>query len=453
MDAESLRSLRPELELFLDRYRPHFGREENRGHAAAFLDGLIDGGDRRNVENIAERVDGPPVRTLQKFVSQSAWRDRDVLDELRRHVAGELGDGAAVVNVDETGFAKKGTKSVGVQRQYSGTLGRTDNCQVAVFLNYCSSKGHALLDRRLFLPASWAGDVDRREEAGVPPAAVFRSKPELALSMVEDAAAAGMPFRWVGGDCVYGDSPAFVQGVRALGKWYVLDVSGSAHVWTADPHPPREPAAARKSGRPRTRPCGRGRPIPEVVASLPASAWRRVVVAEGSQGPRTYEYAEVTAWFPEGRKPAAEPERLLARRGTGQEPELKFQRSNAPASVKLKDVAAAGGCRWSVEQDFQAGKGECGLDEYETRGWVGWHHHTALAMLALWFLTLQKKRLGGKTPAAHRPRGARRPPEATGPAEMGRRRDPRMVELAAGAESDRRRQPPTTARRRTAKAS
>ena len=106
----------------------------------------------------------------------------------------------------------------------------------------------------------------------------------------------------------------------------------------------------------------------------------------------------MTAWFPEGRKPAAEPERLLARRGTGQEPELKFQRSNAPASVKLKDVAAAGGCRWSVEQDFQAGKGECGLDEYETRGWVGWHHHTALAMLALWFLTLQKKRLGGKHP-------------------------------------------------------
>jgi len=447
MDVQSLRSLRPELNGFLERYLPWFGREENRGHAAAFVHGLLDGGDRRNVENIAERVDGPPVRTLQKFVSEGAWRDREVLDELRRQVAAELGDEGAVLNVDETGFAKKGTKSVGVQRQYSGTLGRTDNCQVAVFVNYCSAKGHALIDRRLFLPQSWASDAARRREAGVPDAAVFRTKPELALAMVQDAAAAGVPFRWVGGDCVYGDSPGFVQGVRALGKTYVLDVSGHAYGWTEDPHP--APVATGKAGRPRTRPTRRPRPVPEIAATLPASAWRQVTVAEGSQGPRVYEYAEVRVWFSEERRPAAKPERLLVRRSLGQEPTLKFQRSNAPTSAALAEVAAAGGCRWSVEQDFQSGKGECGLDEYETRGWVGWHHHTALSMLALWYLTLQKRRLGGKTSPVDGAGSARRAADAAGGAAMGRSRDPLVVELAATAQPRRRRVPSPTPRRRT----
>lgn len=447
MDAQSLRSLRPELESFLARYLPLFGREENRGHAAAFVHGLLDGGDRRNVENIAERIDGPPVRTLQKFVSEGAWRDRDVLHELRRHVAAELGDQGGVLNVDETGFPKKGAKSVGVQRQYSGTLGRTDNCQVAVFLNYCSAKGHALVDRRLFLPQSWAGDAERRREAGVPDAAVFRTKPELALAMVQGAAAGGVPFRWVGGDCVYGDSPGFVQGVRALGKTYVLDVSGHAHAWTEDPHP--APIATGKAGRRRTRPTRRPRPVPEIVSTLAASAWRQVTVAEGSQGPRVYEYAEVRVWFSEERRPTAKPERLLVRRSLGQEPELKFQRSNASASVPLAEVAAAGGCRWSVEQDFQSGKGECGLDEYETRGWVGWHHHTALSMLALWYLTLQKRRLGEKTSPTHRAGSPRRAADAARLAALGRSRNPLVVELAAGTKPPRRRMPSPPPRRRT----
>ena len=214
------------------------------------------------------------------------------------------------------------------------------------------------------------------------------------------AVAEGVPFRWVGGDGVYGDSPAFVQGVRQLGKWYVVDASADARVWTDEPRviPAEQRARARRGGRPPTRPLvvGEARRVDEVIAALPAKAWRRVSVAEGSQGPRVYEYAEVGAWFSEGGLPGPR-ERLLVRRGVGQEPELKYHRSNAPAGVPLEKLAAVRGTRWTIEEDIQSGKGECGLDEYETRGWVGWHHHTALSLLALAFLVLQKRRLGEKS--------------------------------------------------------
>ncbi len=246
MDLKELRRLKPELESFLDRYAPLFGRPEAQGHGRRFVQGLLLGGDRRSVENIAEAIDGCVVRSLQTFITNAPWGADAVLTELRRQVAEEWGDPEAVVIVDETGFPKKGTKSVGVKRQYSGTLGRVENCQVGVFLGYHAAKGHTLLDRRLFVPEEWAEDRPRRQKAGVPEEVIFRTKPELALAMVADAAAAGLPFRWVAGDSVYGDSPTFCQGVRALGKWYVLDSSADARVWTSQPEvvPPGPQAGA-----------------------------------------------------------------------------------------------------------------------------------------------------------------------------------------------------------------
>jgi SRSO17 transposase len=283
-----------------------------------------------------------------------------------------LADDDAVWNSDETGFPKKGTKSVGVKRQYSGTLGRTDNCQVAVFANYCSAQGHTFMDRRLFLPEDWAGDRDRRAEAGLPPGVIFRTKPELALEMLAEAVAEGVPFRWVGGDSVYGDSPTFVQGVRPLGKWYVLDSSADARDWLQEPQvipPERRPRPRR--GRPCTQPLvvGEAKRVDEVVAALPAAAWHRLPVAEGSQGPRVYEYAEVWAWFSEEGLPGPR-ERLLLQRSLGQEPDLKYHRSNAPAEVPLLKLAQVRAMRWTIGEDIRSGNGECGLDEYETRGWV-----------------------------------------------------------------------------------
>jgi SRSO17 transposase len=408
MDGRELRRLRPELESFLDRYAPLFGRPEAQGHARRFVQGLLLGGDRRSVENIAEAIDGAVVRSLQSFITRAPWNADGVLSELRQQVAQEWGDPEAVVVVDETGFAKKGTKSVGVKRQYSGTLGRVENCQVGVFLGYHAANGHALLDRRLFVPEEWAEDRPRRRAAGVPEGVIFRTKPELALAMVADAVAAGLPFRWVTGDSVYGDSPSFCQGVRALEKWYVLDSSADARVWTSQPEvipPGRKPTRGRATTKPRvvTKPVR----VDEVAAGIPPGAWRRVTVAQGSQGPLVYEYAELRVWFSEEGVPSG-PERLLVRRSLGQEPELKYHRTNAPAGVALGTLASIRSRRWAIEQDLQSGKGECGLDEYETRGWVGWHHHTALSVLALWFLARQRDRSGGKKPRADGARGAGR---------------------------------------------
>lgn len=432
MDVRQLRQLKPELDLFLERYAPLFGRDEAQAHARQFVQGLLLGGERRNVENIAEAMPNGVVRSLQKFLGQGRWADDLVLAELRCHVVAVLGDEDATLNVDETGFPKKGTKSVGVKRQYAGCLGRTDNCQVGVFVNYATAAGHTLLDRRLFLPEEWVTDPPRREEAGVPANVVFRTKPELALEMVQSAVTEGVPFRWVTSDSVYGDSPTFAQGVRALGKWYVLDSSADAHVWVEEPQVVQPRAQAGRHGRPRTRPRLATKPerVTTVVARLPNTAWRRLTVAEGSQGPRVYEYAELWVWFSEEGWPSGR-ERLLVRRSLGQQAEVKYHRSNAPATVPLAKLAQVRGRHWSVEQSFQAAKGECGLDEYETRGWHGWHHHTALSLLALWFLALQRQRLGEKRAATHRARGPGGAGAPAGPASMGRSRDRGLVAVAA----------------------
>jgi SRSO17 transposase len=405
MDVHALRQLKPELELFLERYAPLFGRDEAQAHANRFVQGLLLGGDRRSVENIAEAIDGCVVRSLQKFIAQSPWSDDDLLEQLQRHVSEVLGHGDATLNVDETGFPKKGDKSVGVKRQYAGCLGRTDNCQIGVCVNYRSAAGHTLIDRRLFLPEEWANDLPRRQEAGVPKEVVFRTKPELALEMVQQALERGLPFRWVTADSVYGDSPTFVQGVRGLDKWYVVDTSADARVWLTEPEVIAAGTKGRR-GRATTKPRVTTKPerVDEVVRRLPAKAWKRLVVAEGSQGPRIYEYACLWVWFSEEGLPSG-PERLLVRRSLGQQAEAKYHRSNAPAEVTLDELACVRGGHWSVEQSFEAAKGECGLDEYETRGWLGWHHHTALSIVALWFLGLQKQRLGEKRAADDRARG------------------------------------------------
>src|SRR3974377_1732192 len=205
MDARQLQRLKPELDLFLARYAPCFDHDGHELHARQFVQGLLLGGDRRSAENIAEAIEGGVVRTLQKFLGQGRWSAEAALEELQRHAVEVFGDPEATLNVDETGFPKKGTQSVGVKRQYAGCLGRTDNCQIGVFVNYCGSTGHTLIDRRLFLPEEWAADQVRRKKAGVPDNVVFRTKPELALEMLVQAQERGVPFRWVTGDSVYGD--------------------------------------------------------------------------------------------------------------------------------------------------------------------------------------------------------------------------------------------------------
>jgi SRSO17 transposase len=447
MDGKQLRRLRPELDTFVERYLPLFGREENQPHARRFIHGLLGGQERRNVENVAEAVEGGVVRTMQKFVAQGSWGSADVLRELRTQVTESLGDEKGTINIDETGFPKKGKKSVGVKRQYSGTLGRVDNCQVGVFANYCSDKGHTFIDRRIYLPEEWCQDLPRREEAGVPPNIVFRTKPELGLEMTRMAAAEKVPFQWVGGDSVYGDSPTFVQGVRELNKWYVLDVSSEAHVWLSEPELGK-PGPRGGRARPKTKPIS----VAEAAAKLPPSAFRRIAVSEGSQGSIVYEYAERKVWFSEDGYPTEMCERLLVRRSLNQDGDLKYHRSNAPQKVGLPRLAAQRACRWTVEEDIKASKGQCGLDEYETRGWVGWHHHTALSLLALLFLVLQKQRLGKKRSADDGAGSSRRSSSSARLTHLGRGRNRRMEQLANESQPRRQTMPRGKKTQRTAAA-
>lgn len=443
MTEQELLRLKPELDRYLQDYLPLFGRSENQEHARLFVQGLLKGGERRNNENIAEAMAGCTVRNLQAFITTGAWQDAAVLTQMQTDVFEVLADPDGLVNVDETGFPKKGKMSVGVKRQYSGTLGRRDNCQIGVFSNYCSVKGHTMIDRRLYLPEEWAEDQARRAKAGVPDSVVFRTKPELGLEMVAEACAAGIPFRWVGGDSVYGDSPTFVAGVRQLGKWYVLDTGSDTHVWTEEPQVvSAEERAWSGRGRRPSKPTvvGPTRQVDAVIADLPAAAWKRVLIAEGSKGPRLYDYAEVWVWFKEADGFPGPRERLLARRSISQEPELKYHRSNAPEAVPLEKVAQVRGQRWTIEEDIQAAKGECGLDEYETRGWVGWHHHTGLSLLALAFLVLQKIRSGEKRGTVECAGGARVAEPLPGSAAVGHGRDPALVELAAAEKPTSRRQ-------------
>jgi SRSO17 transposase len=432
MDGKQLRRLRPELDTFVKRYLPLFGCEENQPHAQRFIHGLLGTQERRNTENLAEAVEGGVVRTMQKFISQGSWEGADVLRELRKHVTESLGDERGTINVDETGFPKKGKKSVGVKRQYSGTLGRVDNCQIGVFANYCSTKGHTFLDRKIYLPEEWCQDFPRRQEAGVPPSIVFRTKPELGLEMIRTACDEQVPFQWVGGDSVYGDNPTFVQGVRELKKWYVLDVSSEAYVWLARPEFGK-PGPRGGRAQPKTKPIS----VAEAAAQLSPSAFRRLAVSEGSQGSIVYEYAEMKVWFSEEGYPAEECERLLVRRSLNQDGDPKYHRSNAPKKIALQRLAEQRACRWTVEEDIKASKGQCGLDEYETRGWTGWHHHTVLSVLALLFLVLQKRRMGKKRATDDSGGSSRGSSSPAGSSRVGRGRNRCVEQLADGTQSRR----------------
>ena len=294
---------------------------------------------------------------MQRLLRTAAWDADAVRDDVRAFVAERLGHGSGVLICDETGFLKKGTGSAGVQRQYSGTAGRIENCQVGVFLSYASARGRALIDRRVYLPESWTDDRPRCAAAGIPAQAKFATKPDLALEMITAAVAAEVPAGWVAGDEVYGDSGAFRAGVATLGLGYVLAVS-------CDHRIPAFPG-----GRRRLR-------ADHIAAALPAGCWHRISAGTGSKGPRWYDWAWAGVHQP-GHS-------LLIRRGS--DGTLAFYRCWSPAPVPLATLVRIAGTRWTVEEGFQAAKGQVGLDHYQVRTWTGWHRFVTLAMLALAFL-------------------------------------------------------------------
>jgi SRSO17 transposase len=314
----------------------------------------------------------------------------------------EVGSEQGTLIVDESGFPKCGTKSVGVARQYCGATGKIDNCQTGVFLAYASAGGHTLLDERLYLPEEWVKDARRRKEAGVPDNVVFRTKPELALELIR---CNGPKVRhgWVTFDEAYGKDPGFLSGLEELEERYIGEVPKSFRGWLKRPKV-EEPKAGR-TGRPRGKARVRaGEPKPqtveEIAAALPASAWKRLRFREGTKGRQQAHFARVRIVAERDDLPGPELW-LMIERSCDQSPYIKYYVSNAAPDCPLLDMVQAAHNRWPVEDCFLRGKQEVGLDDYEVRGWRGWHHHMTLVMMAMWFLVLQKRRLGEKNVDRH----------------------------------------------------
>jgi SRSO17 transposase len=384
MEPEEFARLDEEFRRFTRRYGPLFGGWAAQDRGEQYLQGLLVGrSERRNAENLAEQVDGANARALQRFLTDAPWSVERVTDRLQEDVATLLEHPDGVWVADETGFTKQGTKSVGVARQYSGTLGKVGNCQVGVFLGYAGPRGHALVDGRLYLPASWTDDRPRCRAAGVPERVPFQTKPELALAMLRAARQRNqLRARWVTGDEVYGGNPAFRDALDADGYWYVLEVPRSMVLRALRPGAP--PPVPQGSGWTQRFDLDPVRTVGELAAGLPADRWHLLEIAEGAQGPRIYRFAQQRVREVRDGVLGAERELLLRTNSDGSE--LRHYLANTPAGVSMLALGRVASKRWTIETGFEQAKGEAGLDEYEVRSWAGWHHHVILALLASLFL-------------------------------------------------------------------
>jgi SRSO17 transposase len=354
---------RHEFDELMLRVGARFARVEPRKRMAAFVRGLLAGLPRVNCWSIAEHAgDGCP-RGMQRLVSAAVWDEAGVRDDLRGYVLEHFADPGAVLVVDETGDLKKGTMTVAVQRQYSGTAGRTENCQVAVYLAYAAPAGTAFIDRALYLPRSWTSDPARCRAAGVPPDTVFATKPALARAMIGRALDAGTPAAWAAADEVYGQDPALRAELARRGLGYVLAVAKTAPVTTA---------------------IGT-RPAAGLARRLPARAWQRISAGPGAKGPRWYDWALIEVTDPV--VPDGGPHWLLIRRRIS-DGEYAFYRAHAPCPVPLAQLVKVAGSRWKIEDGFAAGKELAALDEHQVRSWTSWHRWTILALLACALLSV-----------------------------------------------------------------
>jgi SRSO17 transposase len=402
MTPADLRQARPRFEAFVKRFAPLLGDDSRPARAEAYLRGLLlNNDDNKTAEAIALAVHGKPsqVRMTQFFLGQSPWRDEPLRQELACWVDQEVGSPDGVLVIDESSFTKCGSDSVGVARQYCGSVGKIANGQVAVYLSYASDRGHTLLDTRLYLPEKeWANDAQRRRAAGVPEAVVFRTKPELGLELVRHGGRL-VRHSWVTFDEGYGKDPGFLSGLEEAEERYIGEVPKSTRGWRQRPRVEEPGSGRRGSPRTKARVC-RGEPAPqtveEIAAALPASAWQRLRFREGTKGVQTAHFARVRLVVERDDLPGPE-SWLVIERSCDQQSYIKYYLSNAAPGCPLLALVQAGHSRWTVEDCFLRGKDEVGLDEYEVRGWRGWHHHMTLTMLALWFLVLEKRRLGGKT--------------------------------------------------------
>lgn len=368
-DLEDVNAWAAGLEAIHARISHHFARSEPRQRAFAYLQGLLGNVERKNGWQLAEYVGDPTPNGIQRLLNSYEWDADLVRDDLRSYVVEHLHDDQSVLVVDETGFVKKGTKSVGVQRQYSGTAGRIENCQLGVFLAYASPKGRTFIDRELYLPKEWTEDQPRCEEAGIPAGITFATKPQLALRMLKRTRSAGVVTPWVTGDEVYGSDDPLRQWLEANQQAYVLSVRRNGRVgldwhgqlWNLS--------------------------VNEVIDLIEPTAWQRLSAGEGAKGPRLYDWTLVEL---AESAPEEWPRQLLFRRSLEDETDIAAYRTFAPVGTPLSKFVRVAGTRWAIEDSFESAKGEVGLDQYEVRRWISWYRHITLALLAHAYLTVTR---------------------------------------------------------------
>ena len=353
-----------EFSALIDRIAPRFARYEPLRHAGELMLGMVSGLDRKNCWTIAERRGAATPDGLQHLLARASWNAEAVRDDLRDYVIDAFADPGAILVVDETGDVKKGAATVGVQRQYSGTAGRIENSQVAVYLTYAAPRGHALIDRALYLPRSWADDHDRCAAAGIPHRQRgFATKPTLAATLIDRAVAAQVPAAWVASDEVYGADPRLRAAIRGHGLGYVMAIAANRRV-------PTHAGPIR---------------VDALAALIPTHAWQKHSAGAGAHGPRLYSWA----WFGLLAEDDTDigAHHLLIRRNdaTG---EHAYLRCYSPKPVPLRTLVTVAGQRWRIEESFQDAKGLVGLDQHQVRRWASWHRWTTLAMLAHAFLAV-----------------------------------------------------------------
>lgn len=392
-----------ELTKYMKQFAPAFERVEQVKHSQVYVHGLLGNVTRKNVEQMALGLE-KKVRSLQYFVGQSPWAAEPVTAIHQGLIGETLGEQDGVALIDESSTVKQGAESVGVARQYCGSVGKIANGQVGVYLGYASRKGYALVEGQLFMPEGWFDEeqAERRQACGVPEGLRFKAKPEIGLELLQKAQKRGkLPFSWVAADELYGDSPAFRDGVDTLGKWYFTEIKSTSLIWCSRPkvYIPKWKGHGRHPSRLRLRhPNQHPVQVKDLVRKIPKQNWLQAVIKEGSKGPIACEFACLRVTESRGNLPAAELW-LIIRRNLEDPSIIKYYFSNAPIDTPLNDFVRLSGMRWPIETIFEEAKGEVGLDHYEMRSWLGWHHHMLLVALAHHFLVRLKIRFQDQAPA------------------------------------------------------
>ena len=392
-----------ESKKYMKLFKPAFQRMEQIKKSLTYLHGLLGNATRKNVEQMA-LGQKEKVRSLQYYVGQSQWETEPVIMIHQGLIGETLGEEDGVALIDESSAVKQGTESVGVAAQYCGSVGKIANGQVGVYLGYASRKGYSLIEGQLFMPEKWfeKEHAEQRQVCGVPEDLVFKTKPEIGLELLENALQRdNLPFSWLAADTLYGDSPAFRDGVAATGKHYFTAIKENSLIWCTPPkvHVPQWSGHGRHPTRLRLSDT-RKHPIPvkQLVKKIQKQDWVRAIIKEGSKGPIVCDFAFLRVTESRGGLPAGQLW-LIIRRNLDDPSEVKYFFSNAPISAPLGEFVRISGMRWPIETIFEEAKGEVGMDHYEMRSWIGWHHHMLLVSLAHHFLVRLRIKLQELAPA------------------------------------------------------